>query len=65
MTASSNRPNFSQGWGFAGFITALAVGLWVLAGVIKKNTFHSPNDPLGPVPEAAAAHAPAASDAAH
>lgn len=65
MTSPSDRPNFSQGWGFAGFITALAVGAWILAGVIKKNTFHSPNDPLGPVPEAAAHASPAASEAGH
>lgn len=56
MSTSSDKPNFSQGWGIAGFITALAVGAFILAGVIKKNTFHSPNDPLGPTPEAAASH---------
>lgn len=55
MSTSSDKPNFSQGWGVAGFITALAIGAFILAGVIKKNTFHSPNDPLGPAPEAAAA----------
>jgi hypothetical protein len=48
MTQTSAKPNFSQGWGVAGFITALAIGAFVLAGVIKKNTFHSPNDPTGP-----------------
>ena len=36
--------NFSQGWPFALFITALAVGSFVLAGVIHKRTFRSPND---------------------
>lgn len=59
MSNSTDKPNFSQGWGVAGFITALAIGAFILAGVIKKNTFHSPNDPLGPTPEAAASHAPA------
>jgi len=58
MSNSSDKPNFSQGWGIAGFITALAIGSFILAGVIKKNTFHSPNDPTGPAPEAAASHAP-------
>lgn len=57
MPDSVDKPNFSQGWGIAGFITALAIGSWVLAGVIKKNTYHSPNDPIGPVPEATAPHA--------
>jgi hypothetical protein len=56
MSNSSDKPNFSQGWGVAGFITALAIGAFILAGVIKKNTFHSPNDPTGPTPEAAASH---------
>jgi len=36
--------NFSQGWPFALFITALAVGLFVTAGLIHKATFRSPND---------------------
>lgn len=48
MSSATGKPNFSQGWGVAGFITALAVGAFVLAGVIKRNTFHSPNDALGP-----------------
>ena len=39
--------NFSQGWGVAAFIVLLAVGAFVVAGTIKKNTFHSPNDPGG------------------
>jgi hypothetical protein len=64
MSSTSDKPNFSQGWGFAGFITALAIGAWVLAGVIKKNTYHSPNDPTGPVPEAAASHDTGAKTAA-
>jgi hypothetical protein len=65
MTRSSDTPNFSQGWGVAGFITALALGAFILAGVIKKNTFRSPNDPLGPPPAADASHAPAEKAAAH
>ncbi len=40
--------NFSQGWGVAAFITLLAVGAFVAAGVYKKNTFHSPNDVTAP-----------------
>jgi hypothetical protein len=56
MTDSQNRPDFSQGWGVAGFITALAVGAFALAGFIKKSTFHSPNDPTGP---SASAESPA------
>lgn len=56
MSNTSDNPNFSQGWGVAGFITALAIGAYILAGVIKKNTFHAPNDPIGTAPGAAAAH---------
>lgn len=40
--------NFSKGWGTAAFITLLAIGAFALAGVIKKNTFRSPNDTLAP-----------------
>ena len=40
--------NFSQGWPFAIFITALAVAAWLTAGYIHKRTFHDPNDALGP-----------------
>ena len=36
--------SFSQGWPFAIFITALAVGSFVTAGLIHKRTFRSPND---------------------
>ena len=36
--------SFSQGWGFAAFITALAFGSFALAGFIHKKTFRSPND---------------------
>lgn len=48
--------NFDQGWPFAIFITALAVAAFVLAGVIKKNTFQNPNDPIvrGSTPAASA-----------
>lgn len=44
--------NFSQGWGVAAFITLLAVGAFVAAGVFKKNTFHSPNDTMAPAAQA-------------
>jgi hypothetical protein len=40
--------NFSQGWGVAAFITLLAVGAFVAAGVYKQNNFHSPNDVSAP-----------------
>jgi hypothetical protein len=36
--------SFSQGWPIAIFITALAVGSFVTAGVIHKRTFRSPTD---------------------
>lgn len=36
--------NFSQGWPYALFITALAVGAFVTAGLIHRATFRSPND---------------------
>lgn len=36
--------SFSQGWPIALFVTALAVGSFVMAGVIHKRTFRSPND---------------------
>jgi hypothetical protein len=36
--------SFSQGWPVALFITALAVGSFVTAGLIHKRTFRSPND---------------------
>ena len=36
--------NFSQGWLVALFITALAVGSFITAGVIHKKTFRSPRD---------------------
>lgn len=52
MADRTEKPNFSQGWGMAGFITALAVAAYVLAGVTKKNTFYSPNDVLAPAPAA-------------
>jgi hypothetical protein len=45
--------NFSQGWGIAGLIVLLAVAAFVGAGLIKRNTFHPPTDPLGPAPKAA------------
>ena len=36
--------NFSQGWPVAIFITLLAVGAFVTAGLIHRATFRSPND---------------------
>jgi hypothetical protein len=48
--------NFSQGWGIAGLIVALAVASFVVAGVVKRNTYHAPTDPIGPAPAAEAQH---------
>ena len=39
--------NFDQGWPFALFITALAIGAFLTAGYIHKRTFHNPNEALG------------------
>jgi hypothetical protein len=49
--------NFSQGWPMALFITALAVGSFVTAGLIHKRTFHSPNDVTAPYRKEAGAEA--------
>lgn len=54
--------SFSQGWPFALFITALAVGAFVTAGLIHKRTFRPPTDVTAeyrkdPKPEGAAAGA--------
>jgi hypothetical protein len=48
MAESRKDADFSQGWGTAAFIVALAVGAFVVAGTIKKNTFHAPRDPTAP-----------------
>ena len=54
--------NFSRGWPVALFITALAVGSFVTAGVIHKRTFRSPNDVTADYRKdgAGEGHAPAA-----
>lgn len=71
MSNSTSKPNFSQGWGMAGLITAMAVGAFLLAGFIKQSTYRSPNDPMASgssvehAPAAAAEHAPAAAEAKH
>jgi hypothetical protein len=41
------EPNFSQGWGFALFITLLALGCFATAGYIKSRTYHHPADAIG------------------
>lgn len=46
--------NFSQGWGIAGLIVLLAVAAFVGAGLLKRNTFHPPTDPLAPASNTAA-----------
>jgi hypothetical protein len=43
-TSTRIEGSFSQGWPIALFITALAVGSFVTAGLIHKKTFRSPND---------------------
>jgi hypothetical protein len=43
-TSTRIEGSFSQGWPFALFVTALAVGSFVTAGLIHKRTFRSPND---------------------
>jgi hypothetical protein len=64
MATPSDTPNFSQGWGIAGLITALAVSGFLFAGYLKRSTFESPNDPLAGSTGQAADHAPAASEGA-
>ncbi len=39
---------FSHGWPMALFITALAVGAYLTAGLIHRKTFRSPNDVSAP-----------------
>lgn len=56
MAAGRKDANFSQGWGMAGLITAMAVGAFVLAGVINARTYSPPTDPL--TPSTGAAHGP-------
>lgn len=59
MADRRKEANFSQGWGFAGFITLLAVGAFVAAGMLKANTYMPPTDPLAPNVGREEAHAPA------
>jgi hypothetical protein len=49
----------NQGWGIALLVCALAVGLWVTAWVIHRNTYQHPLDPLAPPGHTPAAEAPA------
>ena len=51
--------SFSQGWGVAGFITALVVLAFVVAGTINSRTYHAPRDPLTPSTERRESHGPA------
>lgn len=60
MSQNTNKPDFSQGWGIAGLITAMAVGAFLLAGYIKSSTYRSPRDQTAPG-SSSAEHAPAAS----
>lgn len=72
MAAGRKEANFSQGWGIAALVTAMAVGAFVLAGTIKSRTYLAPTNPTTPGSEReahgpAAEHgaASAAKDAAH
>jgi hypothetical protein len=58
MAAGRKDANFSQGWGIATLITAMAVGAFVLAGAINRRTYVPPTDPLAP--NSGESHAPAA-----
>jgi hypothetical protein len=62
MAAGRKEANFSQGWGIAAFVTAMAVGAFVLAGTIKSRTYVPPTDPMAP--NGGSAHGPAADHAA-
>lgn len=64
MVAGRKEANFSQGWGIATLITAMAVGAFVLAGVIKQRTYMHPADPMAPSTARQEAHAPAGDHAA-
>ena len=67
MSNQTSKPNFSQGWGVAGLITAMAVGAFLLAGYIKSSTYRHPREQMAPGSSAAASHeaAPAAEGAKH
>lgn len=58
MAAGRKDANFSQGWGIATLVTAMAVGAFVLAGAIKSRTYVPPTDPMRP--SSGEAHGPAA-----
>jgi len=62
MAAGRKEAYFSQGWGIATLITAMAVGAFVLAGAINRKTYIPPTDPLAP--NTGAAHGPAEEHAA-
>ena len=62
MAEARKEANFSQGWGVATFITALAIAGFVIAGTIKAKTYHNPTDPTAPS-SARAEEAPSASHA--
>ncbi len=64
MAAGRKEANFSQGWGIATLITAMAVGAFVLAGVIKQRTYMHPTDPMAPSTARKEVHAPAGEHAA-
>ncbi len=64
MAAGRKEANFSQGWGIATLITAMAVGAFVLAGVINKRTYHPPTDPMSPSTAREEAHAAPAGEGA-
>ncbi len=66
MSQNTSKPDFSQGWGIAGLITAMAVGAFLLAGYIKSSTYRNPTDQTAPGSSTAEhAAAPAAEGAKH
>jgi hypothetical protein len=46
-----------EGWPAAIATLAFALGLWIMAWTIHKNTYQDPNDQLGPAKQAEAAPA--------
>jgi hypothetical protein len=46
MASRRIEGNFNQGWGIGLLVVALAVGAFVVAGMIHQRTYRSPLDPL-------------------
>ena len=58
MAARRTDANFSQGWGIAALVTALAVTAFLTAFAINRKTFHPPTDPMSPNQAREEAHGP-------